>query len=259
MNVIVPAHNEELVIAGTVARLVGVPGLTVLVVCNGCTDRTAERARAAGATVIEIPEASKAAALTAGDAGAVGWPRAYLDADVELDGRALLDVANAMASAAKPAGTVALQLDGSHSTWPVRSFGRVWSQLPQVRDGLAGRGLYVLDAAGRERVGPWPAVGDDYLVERSFAAHERVVDHRHHSTVRLPPDVGQLVRQKQRVHRGNAAVADAVGGHRSGLWTVVRERRAGLHDVAVYAAITALTKLTARRGAAWASPTRTAH
>ncbi len=55
-DVVVPAHNEEASIAGTVASLLAVDypaGLRrVLVVADNCTDATAERAERAGATVL---------------------------------------------------------------------------------------------------------------------------------------------------------------------------------------------------------------
>lgn len=59
---IIPALNEEEVIAATLARVP--PGLfrTVIVADNGSTDHTAERARAAGAIVVEEPQRGYGAA-----------------------------------------------------------------------------------------------------------------------------------------------------------------------------------------------------
>jgi glycosyltransferase involved in cell wall biosynthesis len=54
--VIIPAWNEEEALPGTLAELARVrPDLDVLVVSDGSTDRTAEVARFAGATVVELP------------------------------------------------------------------------------------------------------------------------------------------------------------------------------------------------------------
>ena len=53
---IVPAFNEEASIAGVVGELLAYdPGLRVVVVDDGSTDRTAEIARSAGAKVLSLP------------------------------------------------------------------------------------------------------------------------------------------------------------------------------------------------------------
>ena len=90
--VIIPAHNEEGLIARALEVLLADAGpgeFDVVVACNGCTDATADRARQAAATlglpvtVLSTPVASKAAAIRAAEAVATGYPRVYLDADVE--------------------------------------------------------------------------------------------------------------------------------------------------------------------------------
>ncbi len=62
-DIVVPAHNEELGIGGTVANLreLDYPKefVRVLVVADNCTDATAERARAAGARVLVRDDATK--------------------------------------------------------------------------------------------------------------------------------------------------------------------------------------------------------
>ena len=84
-SVIIAAHNEATVIGRNLDRLLAgsQPGdLDVIVVANGCVDRTADVARARGVRVLELPAPGKSAALNAGDAIATTFPRIYLDADV---------------------------------------------------------------------------------------------------------------------------------------------------------------------------------
>jgi glycosyltransferase involved in cell wall biosynthesis len=72
ISIIVPAHNESSVIARALAAWIGdsrSDGMDVVVVCNGCTDNTAEIARRFGPTarVIESEVARKTHALNLGD------------------------------------------------------------------------------------------------------------------------------------------------------------------------------------------------
>ena len=100
-SVIVPAHNEASVVGRALDSLLheAEPGeFDVIVVCNGCTDDTADTARTrAGVRVVEIQTASKVAALNAGDEHAQGFPRIYLDADIELSTESLRLVRDALA------------------------------------------------------------------------------------------------------------------------------------------------------------------
>jgi glycosyltransferase involved in cell wall biosynthesis len=53
---VVPAHNEEACVAGVVREIRALdPGLDVVVIDDGSTDRTAAQARAAGARVVRLP------------------------------------------------------------------------------------------------------------------------------------------------------------------------------------------------------------
>ena len=89
----IPAHDEAKVIGRGLNRLFDSlgSGIEVVVVCNGCTDGTADAARVSGhpLTVIELDVASKAEALRAGDEFVTALPRVYLDADVLVSGSAI--------------------------------------------------------------------------------------------------------------------------------------------------------------------------
>ncbi|MCX6502428.1 MAG: glycosyltransferase family 2 protein [Microbacterium sp.] len=105
-SVVIPAHDEAGVISRTLeplAELAAAGRLEVVVVCNGCHDDTAARARSyAGVQVIETDAASKTTALNLGDECATVWPRFYLDADIVVPPHALVPVIKKGAPAFRP-------------------------------------------------------------------------------------------------------------------------------------------------------------
>jgi glycosyltransferase involved in cell wall biosynthesis len=206
-SVVVPAHDEAAVIGRCLGALLAdaEPGeLEVVVVCNGCRDATAARARAFAprVTVLETPRASKTDALNRGDAAASAFPRIYLDADVELPTASARALAGALAG---PEARVAAPrpetlLDGA--SWAVRAFYAVWTRTPYYRDGLIGAGAYALSAAGRRRFDRFPdLISDDGFVRALFAREERLVPAAA-SRVRPPRRLRDLVRAKTRSRLG---------------------------------------------------------
>ena len=89
VSVVVPAYNEERLLAGSLAATRGAMRAfadagwdSELIVCdNNSTDRTAEIARAAGATVVFEPQNQIARARNAGAAKASGDWLFFIDAD----------------------------------------------------------------------------------------------------------------------------------------------------------------------------------
>lgn len=211
-SVVIPAHNEASVIAGNLSTLLDGTGpgrLEVVVVCNGCTDETADVARRlSGVRVIEIPEPSKAQAVRVGNAAATAFPRVHLDADVALSGADVLVLAARLRDgvhAVAPARSLPLD----RSSWPVRSYYTVWEQLPQVRRGLFGRGAVALSAEGQRRVDALPRVmSDDLAVSEAFTEAERRVVAEATVTVHPPRTTKDLVNRRVRVVTGNAQATD---------------------------------------------------
>jgi exopolysaccharide biosynthesis WecB/TagA/CpsF family protein len=210
--VIIPAHNEAQVIARTLAVLDPVlrtGRVEVIVVCNGCTDDTAEIAAAVpGVQVVDCPVASKTAAMNAGDAAATRWPRVYLDADTEITPTALRRVLENLRSpvmAARPA----FRYDDSGASWPVRAYYRARRRLPSTKQALWGAGVYGLTEEGHARFGEFPMVtADDYLVDQSFTDDEKMIVPTPPVVVRTPRDVASLVQVLRRNHRGPAEQRD---------------------------------------------------
>ncbi|MGE3796045.1 MAG: glycosyltransferase [Dehalococcoidia bacterium] len=217
-SVIIPAHDEERVIARTLGALLSGAGgeLDVVVVCNGCTDRTADVARAASSLVrvLDIPEASKAAAMRAGNLASAVFPRIHMDADVELTG----DDARALVRALEHPGVLAAaperDMDMTGVSLPVRWYYDVWQALPQVRSGLFGRGVVAVARAGQERLDSRPALmSDDLVASEAFAPDERKIVRDARVVVRPPRRLDDLVRRRVRVATGNAQ-ADTHGVRR---------------------------------------------
>lgn len=90
LSLIVAAHNEESVIGARVANALALDypraPLEVIVACDGCTDATAARARAAGADlVLELARGGKVRAQDAAVAQARGQIVAFSDANALWD------------------------------------------------------------------------------------------------------------------------------------------------------------------------------
>lgn len=183
------------------------PGeLEVIVVCNGCTDRTAEVARGFGrmVRVIEIETASKVAALNAGDAAARGFARFYVDADVVIGLDSIRKMAAALAAGPGLAAWPEPRTDLSRASWAVRAFYAVWLALPYNREGgRVGAGVYALSREGRGRFAAFPdVINDDGFVRFRFAPGERFTVDGAVSVVEAPRDLASLIRVKTRVRVG---------------------------------------------------------
>ena len=87
-SIIIPAHNEALVIEKTLSELIQAAphGLyEIIVVCNACMDNTAKLvSQFNDVKLLETDKASKTHALNLGDSIATGDIRIYMDADVTM-------------------------------------------------------------------------------------------------------------------------------------------------------------------------------
>ena len=211
---IVPAHNEESVLArGLTTLLRGAePGeLDVIVVANACTDATAAVARRQGVRVIETPVPGKPNALRLGDEAASAFPRLYLDADVDVD----IDSVRALVDTVARPGVLATSPVPHYDLTGVRRSARrlhkVHDLLMADRRGLAGAGAYCLNESGHAHVAPFPdVISDDGFVHRSFPPGEQVVTTAASSVVRPAATFGAVLRRRVRVRQGNQQL-DALG------------------------------------------------
>lgn len=211
-SVVIAAHNEARVIGRLLAGLVDVPSLEIIVVCNGCTDRTEDvvRTYAPTATLISVPVPSKSLAQRTGDQTTTTFPRLYLDADVIIDAdsvcllAASFDDPNVLASGPRRVLTTA-----GASRW-VKAYYRVWERLPHVRHGLFGRGVVAVNKAGYERIRALPSVmSDDLVMSESFSPSERRVVSSAVVEITTPKTIADLVRRRVRIVAGTAQATRA--------------------------------------------------
>ncbi|MGZ8733654.1 MAG: glycosyltransferase [Acidimicrobiia bacterium] len=254
ISVVIPAHNEEAVIGRCLHVLldgIDPARVDIVVACNGCTDRTAVVARQAhpSVRVVETDVASKSAALNLGDAAAKGFPRVYLDADVELHGSDLLRLAAALEAPGGPlAAAPELRVDTSRCSWAVRTYFDVWTRLPYVQGDWVGAGVYALSERGRDRFDTFPAiVGDDFFITRLFDGPGEQQRVRDTTFVIHPPrttrDLVRVLRRRRAAHHehdehvARDAPSTRSEGHRDALLELAREPRRWA-ALAVYGAIT---------------------
>lgn len=269
-SIVIPAHNEGTVIDRCLRSLAEDPmGATceVVVAANGCSDDTAERARAfegrfARLVVLDLPAPGKVGALNAGDEAATALPRIYLDADIELGPGALTALVTELSSEQPLIASPHIHFDLSGADFVVRQFYRMFVATPYVRNGLVGLGVYGISAAGRARFGTFPELtADDLFVQRLFRADER----RNTDgvfTVQVPRTAKALLKVRTRVARGNAELAGSnldnesldasatTGGTLGAVVQAIRRDPSMLPAAAAYVGITVLARRRAARAGA---------
>lgn len=208
-SIIIPAYNEAAVIGRCLSALQDDSNtkVEIIVVCNGCTDQTADIASEFdGVRVIETDVASKVVALNLGDAAAKHYPRVFLDADVRITGSVLAAVVcRMMQTPGVKVGAPSLEVDYSQSSWPVQSFYQVWTSLPYFKArSLIGSGIYILSESGRKKFLEFPdIIADDAYVRAQFAVEERYTDPDYSFTIFAPRQLKDLIKIKTRSRFGN--------------------------------------------------------
>ncbi len=250
-SIIIPAHNEAAVIDRTLATLdplVAAGTAEVIVVPNGCTDDTADRARAhAGVRVVELAEGSKAAALNAGDANATRWPRLYLDADIEAAPNALAQAVRALAGDGIHAARPAFRWDLRGADPLSRAYYRTRGQMPSMTGAMWGAGVYGLSEKGHRILGEFPPLlGDDLLVELAFPPGRKYIASGPAVLVRMPLTVHDLVGVLARSRRGTSEQSLDTGrvSLRELLYTITGPRSA--LDAICFALVASAARLRAR-------------
>jgi glycosyltransferase involved in cell wall biosynthesis len=262
ISVVIPANNEEAWIGRCLAALLAqdpaAGRLQIVVAANACTDRTeaivagqqpAARARGWDLVCQSSPQPGKIGALNRAEALLTGPVRAYLDADVICE-PGLLGQIRAALDRPDPAYATGTLAVAPARSWVTRRYAALWQRLPFVAGGAVGAGFFAVNAAGRARWGPFPAViSDDTFVRLHFAPAER---HQVAARYHWPMVEGwrNLVRVRRRqdagvaeIYRLHPALRGNEGKAPLGPGGLLRLALAMPVSLAVYAAVAIMVRL----------------
>jgi glycosyltransferase involved in cell wall biosynthesis len=258
-SIVIPAHNEQVALRRLLTALLAPAKdgeFEIVVVCNGCTDDTAQVAREFGpdVVVVEEPRPSKRDALKRGDELASHFPRLYIDADVELGGADVRKLVDALGRPGVLACAPSRVLPREGVSVLVSAYYDVWERLPQVQTGLFGRGVVAVNHSGFERIRDLPPVmSDDLASSLAFSATERTVVEAAHVVIRLPRTARGLLRRRIRVMTGTTQIDGMTGRSDqdktaiSDLLRIARQEPAIAPQLIVFIAMAAFAKVGARR------------
>ncbi len=157
-----------------------------------------------------------------GNAATDVFPRVHLDADIELNGRDVMQLLEPITRDHVLATAPRRDVPRTGCSRWVRWYYDVWESLPQVESGLFGRGVVVLSEQAQARVTALPRMmSDDLGMSDSFSREERRVVPGAVAVVRPPRTVRDLVRRRIRIATGNAQ-AGQLGVRRPASRTSVR-------------------------------------
>ncbi|QAY59958.1 glycosyltransferase [Microbacterium protaetiae] len=246
--VIIPAHDESAVIARTLtalAPLTSLPGIEIIVVCNGCSDDTADIARRfAGVQVAETGIGSKTAAMNLGDELATAWPRLYLDADIEIEPQTVLAVFDALAEPGVLAARARYVYDAIGASIPVRSYYRARSRIPAPPKRQWGAGGYATNEEGHRRFGRFDDVtADDSWFDEQFDDETKRVVAAPPMRVRTPRNLAGLLAVLTRQRRGylELGISSEASSRGRALLSSIRGVRSAM-DVGWYTLLTVASR-----------------
>ena len=156
ISIVIPAFNEERLLAESLdcinksrAAFERAGFISELIVCdNNSTDRTAEIARAAGATVVFEPVNQIGRARNTGAAAASGEWLVFIDADTHPSAELFAEVAEEIRAGKFLAGGCVIRLQGNHRAAAFVT--GVWNWVSRMRRLVAGSFIFVEAAAFRK-------------------------------------------------------------------------------------------------------------
>jgi glycosyltransferase involved in cell wall biosynthesis len=214
-SIVIPAHNEEhrmQALLTTLAEIQENAEYAIFMVCNGCTDRTAELASEyRGITVVEINDVGKHFALNEGDRLADDiFPRLYCDADVAIDVKSIERIIATLTTDQSIAAGPTVRFDLTNCTRGVVNYYRAMDSPIVSRwsdEHLAGRGLYGASRKARRHFREFPpAFSDDGYFDAQFDVSEKRILKDATITLSTPKTFRELIATEVRVVTGSKEV-----------------------------------------------------
>ncbi len=210
-TVIVPAHNESSVIEDCLNSIINQQGIDhIIVPCNGCTDDTAEIVRTKYPSVVclDIETPSKTNALNVAEAKAkelgVSYPIFYIDADTQLSKNAIQNISQAMRGSTIQLAAPTPIIDTKDSSWLVKTYYKVWINLPYIKEGVIATCSFIVSEEGRKRFDKFAdVIGDDGFIRCHFKNKEISNIEGAEIYIRAPKDIFSLIKIKTRARLGN--------------------------------------------------------
>ncbi|UAL45120.1 glycosyltransferase family 2 protein [Shewanella inventionis] len=215
ISIIIPAYNEEALIADTLLNYCGLGkgvDIELLVICNGCVDKTYELSKNICSRlkiknkVYDLPVGSKTAAINKGVEVSNGDYLLIQDADVvltcediknlvsEIDSQSVLTYASV-----KP-----LFVFDVKTSLLVKLYYGFLSKTPAFKKGMVSAGIYLVKRDCLKGIFPLPQViADDGYIKASFGTEKLVLLSKVRTKVRVPKKFFDLIKIKTRSNFGN--------------------------------------------------------
>ena len=210
-TVIVPAHNEASVIENCLKSLVDQKGIDhIIVPCNGCTDNTVEIVQTQFPQVIclDIEKPSKTNAINVAEQKAkelgIHYPVFYIDADTQLSPDSIEHIIQSMHDNNILLAAPTPHIDTRKSSWLVKTYYKVWTRLPYIKEGVIATCSFIISEQGRQRFDKFAdVINDDGYVRCHFKNSEISNISGADIYISAPRDIFSLIKIKTRARLGN--------------------------------------------------------
>ena len=210
-TVIVPAHNEASVIEACLNSIINQSGVDhIIVPCNGCTDNTVEivQTKFPSAVCLDIEKPSKTNALNIAEKKSqelgVSYPIFYIDADTQLSENCIPHISKAMANSPIKLSAPTPIINTKHSSWLVKTYYKVWTRLPYIKEGVIATCSFIVSEEGRQRFDKFAdVIGDDGFIRCHFKNSEISNIEGAEIYITAPKDIFSLIKIKTRARLGN--------------------------------------------------------